>query len=182
MVEIKQSKLAKDMSIEPSAAKDRFLSLLDEHKGIIYKVANSYCRDVEDRKDLVQEIVIQLWVSFGKYDAQYKWSTWMYRIALNVAISFYRKAKRRRESTVSFTDNIMDFTEDTDPMEADSNVAALHGFIDQLGRFDKALIILYLEDNSYKEIAELLGITETNVATKINRLKKKLKHQFSTNQ
>lgn len=100
------------MSIESSeVVKERFLSLIEMHKGIIYKVANAYCRDVEDRKDLVQEIVIQLWRSFDKYDAQYKWSTWMYRIALNVAISFLRKEKRRKDAALSLTANIIEVPE-----------------------------------------------------------------------
>ena len=80
-----------------------FLSVIENNKGIIYKVANSYCKDDEDRKDLVQEIIFQLWQSFGKYDDQYKLSTWMYRIALNVAISFYRKGSRRKDISIPFT-------------------------------------------------------------------------------
>ena len=183
MGKIHQLKLAKEVSIESSeAVKERFLSLIDEHKGVIYKVANTYCRDVEDRKDLVQEIIIQLWNSFGKYDSQCKWSTWMYRIALNVAISFYRKAKRRNESQAPLAENILEFAKENESAERDDNVAALYEFIDRLNKLDKALMILYLENNSHKEISELLGITETNVATKINRIKNKLKQQFSTTQ
>ena len=76
---------------------DLFLSVIETHKGIIYKVANSYCKDTENKKDLVQEIVLQLWKSFDSYNNQFKHSTWIYRIALNVAISYYRKEERRKE-------------------------------------------------------------------------------------
>ncbi|HZF13259.1 MAG TPA: RNA polymerase sigma factor, partial [Thermoanaerobaculia bacterium] len=78
-----------------SQPQDRFLALLDEHKKILYKVAGSYCRNPADREDLVQEMVVQLWRSFDRYDESYRFSTWMYRIALNVAISFYRSESRR---------------------------------------------------------------------------------------
>ena len=78
---------------------DLFLSVIETNKGIIYKVANSYCKDTEDRQDLVQEIVLKLWKSFDSYDEHFKHSTWIYRIALNTAISFYRKEKTRKEIT-----------------------------------------------------------------------------------
>lgn len=157
-----------------------FLELLEQHKRIIFKVCNSYCKDPESRKDLTQEIVIQLWKSFRKYDAQYKVSTWMYRIALNVAISFYRREKKHTttsplaESTLAFADD------STASQETESNIIQLHHFIDQLDELHKALMILYLDNNSYKDISEVLGITETNVATKINRIKQRLKQQFET--
>lgn len=154
--------------------------MLNQHKKIVFKVCNSYCKDPESRKDLTQEIVIQLWKSFKKYDSQYKISTWMYRIALNVAISFYRREKKHTlhsslaESTLSVVnDNIA-------TNETESNIIQLHHFIDQLDELHKALMILYLDNNSYKDISEVLGITETNVATKINRIKQKLKQQFET--
>jgi len=157
-----------------------FLDLIEQHKRIIFKVCNSYCKHQESRKDLAQEIVIQLWKSFGKYDSQYKVSTWMYRIALNVAISFYRREKKYT-STSSITESNIDFADDnTSSHDTESNIVQLHQFIDHLDELHKALMILYLDDNSYKDISEVLGITETNVATKINRIKQKLKQQFET--
>ena len=157
-----------------------FLDLLEQHKGIIYKVCNSYCKQRESRKDLAQEIVIQLWKSFRKYNSQYKVSTWIYRIALNVAISFYRR-EQKHTTTSPITESIFDFPDNNiSSQDTESTIAQLHHFIDQLDELHKALMILYLDNNTYKDISEVLGITETNVATKINRIKQKLKQQFDT--
>lgn len=163
--------------------KDKFLATLDTHKKIIYKVVNSYCKNKEDRKDLEQEIIIQLWNSFDKYNAEYKYSTWMYRIALNVAISFYRKEKKwlvindfyKEDSIYIIAD------ENKNKTELDYNIKLLREFINSLNELNKALMLLYLEEKPYDEIAEILGISKTNVATKISRLKLKLKKEFQKN-
>ena len=155
-----------------------FIKFLEEHKGIIYKVANAYCRDEEDRKDLIQEIIFQLWRSFAKYDQQYRASTWTYRIALNVSISFYRKEKRRTSPAMPLTKDILRVTDPYEDAALEENVTRLHQFINQLPALHRALMILYLDEKSYAEIASILGITETNVATKISRIKQKLKRQF----
>ena len=84
-----------------------FLAIIEANKGIVYKIANSYCRNEENRKDLIQEIILQLWLSFPKYDEQYKLTTWMYRIALNVSISFYRKENRRDEIRQPLPDDLL---------------------------------------------------------------------------
>jgi len=157
---------------------DIFLSVIESHKGIIYKVANAYCKDAEDRKDLVQEVIIKLWQSFHKYDNKYKLSTWIYRIALNTAISHYRSDYKRQQSTVSIYESLLEIADDNDKVELDNNVQLLYGFINQFDEMNKALMILYLDNNSYKDISEILGISETNVATKIARLKQRLKLQF----
>jgi len=154
-----------------------FLSVIDSNKGIIYKVANSYCKNSENRSDLVQEIIIHLWKSFGNYNEQYEHSTWMYRIALNVAISFYRKAKK--ELATPLTDNIIALVKDDEPGELEENVSLLYQFINELDELNKALMLLYLDNKTHKEMAEVLGISETNVATKIGRIKEKLKKKFS---
>lgn len=162
------------------AKNDQFLYLLNQHKKIVYKVCNAYCKDAEGRKDLAQEITVQLWRSFGKYNDQFKVTTWMYRIALNVAISFYRRERRNYEAA-SIPDEGVAIADDSESsMERESNIQQLHQFIDQLDELNKALMILYLDNNSYQEIADVLGITETNVATKISRIKQKLKQQFET--
>jgi RNA polymerase sigma factor (sigma-70 family) len=160
------------------AQKDQFLYLIQQNKKLIFKVCNAYCHNEEDRKDLVQEVIIQLWRSFEKYDGRCKLSTWMYRIALNTAISHYRASRNRTKNTVSIHESLIDFADENDHHELDANVKLLYSFISQFNELNKALMILYLDNNSYKDIAEVLGISETNVATKINRLKKQLKQQF----
>lgn len=164
------------MSIDKS---ERFLSVLQSNKGIIYKVSNAYCKKVEDRKDLIQEITLQLWRSFDRYDPQYKHSTWIYRIALNVAISFYRKETLRADNSAPLSEELFRLDENSSK-QSDPNLALLQKFIAELKELDRALMLLYLEEKSYKEIAEILGITETNVATKIARIKSALKQKFST--
>ncbi len=158
---------------------DTFLSVIELNKGIIFKVVNSYCKSVEDRKDLFQEIVIQLWKSFDNYDNNFKQSTWMYRISLNVAISFYRKDQRRRKILNPLTDGIVNFTDNDNPEDKESNLGMLQQIILQLKDLDKALMLLYLEEKSHKEISQIIGISETNVATKINRIKNVLKQKFT---
>ena len=163
--------------------KETFITTIDTHKKIIYKIVNSYCQNKEDRKDLEQEIIIQLWNSFDKYNAEYKYSTWMYRIALNVAISFYRKEKKwlvrndfyNEDLIYSITD------ENENKTDLDYNIKLLQEFINNLNELNKALMLLYLEEKPYDEIAEIIGITKTNVATKISRLKLKLKKEFQKN-
>jgi RNA polymerase sigma factor (sigma-70 family) len=159
--------------------KDRFIEIISQNKKLIFKVCNSYCRNTDDRQDLVQEVIIRLWQSFCKYDERYKLSTLMYRIALNTAISHYRSGKRRNESTISIHESLIDIADDNPETELDDNVKQLYAFINQLDELNRALMILYLDDNSYREIAEVLGITETNVATRISRVKQNLKQQFA---
>ena len=155
-----------------------FLELIEDNKGILYKVSAVYCADRGEREDLMQEMIYQLWrsASAGNYDKTRKFSTYMYRIALNVAISFYRKAGRTGVK-VSL-DGEMQLAEDRPEEGLQERVEVLHRFIAGLGELDKALMILYLEERSYKEIAEVLGLTETNVATKLSRIRDRLKQKF----
>lgn len=160
--------------------KEGFLKLLEANKLIIYKICNSYCKNASDRDDLAQEISYQLWRSFHHFNGSVQFSTWMYRVALNVAITFYRKIKTA-EAIIKLAETdteLEDRKEDTTDLE--NNMNALQQFINELKELDKALMILYLEEKSYREIAEILGITETNVATRISRIKDKLKQKFST--
>ncbi|CAN5176537.1 sigma-70 family RNA polymerase sigma factor [soil metagenome] len=155
-----------------------FVTLIGENKRIIFKIANAYCRNKNDREDLAQDIIYQLWRSWSTYNAAYTFSTWLYRIALNVAISFYRK-KKHLSNTISFNNSVMEMEDKNEyPAEMESNIELLQQFIRELKELDKALIILHLEGKTYKEIADILGITETNVATKLSRIKDKLKHKF----
>ena len=164
------------MGIAMGAARDRFQALLAQHEKIVFKVAGMYCRNAEDQRDLAQEICVQAWRSFGSYDPARSFSTWMYRIALNVAISNARSAGLRDRHAVPLDEDVHDIAdENAVPGETDERVRILHRFIEQLGALDRALMLLYLEDRSYREIADVLGITETNVATKINRLKQRIR-------
>lgn len=156
-----------------------FESIIEKNKGIIYKVANSYCKDSNDRKDLVQEIIIQLWRSFKQFDHSSKFSTWMYRVALNVAISFYRKDSKRKMLSSELTESLMSITPENEPSEIEGQINQLQQFIAELKDMDRALMILYLEDRTQKEMGEIMGITETNVSTKIARIKEKLRTKFS---
>ncbi len=156
-----------------------FLKRIVENKLIIYKICNSYCKNQHDRDDLAQEITYQLWKSYTHFNGTVKFTTWMYRVALNVAITFYRKTKTA-EAIIKLSEpdtEIIDEKENRDELEKNINI--LQQFINELKELDKALMILYLEEKSYSEIAEVLGITETNVATRIGRIKDKLKQKFS---
>jgi RNA polymerase sigma factor (sigma-70 family) len=158
----------------------RFQTLIDEHKKILYKVCNSYCRNREDRKDLGQEIVIQLWRSFNTFDERCRFSTWMYRVALNVAISFYRRESTRTRHVISDEQHLLDAADETQSRPDD--IRLLYEFIEGLDPLTKALVLLYLDGNNYEEIASALGISETNVATRINRLKTSMHEAFSDKQ
>jgi len=164
-----------------STAPDKsFLDLIEENKKIIFKICNSYCPNKEQRDDLAQEIVYHLWKSYQAYNHNLKFSTWMYRIALNVAISFYRKEKKWKPHVV-ITEHLVLFENTVDP-ENENKLNLLLQFIHQLKEIDKSVMLLYLDDKSYREIAEITGISESNVATKINRIKERLKSNFLTTQ
>ena len=158
--------------------KETFLRLLEEHKGIIIKICNGYCQAKDDKEDLSQEIVYNLWKAFASYTADCKFSTWLYRVALNVAISYYRKEKRSLQYT-PYDENLIVFNDEEYNKELDGNLLLLQQFILELKEIDKSIMLLYLDDKSYHEIAEITGISETNVATKINRIKTNLKSKFS---
>jgi RNA polymerase sigma-70 factor (ECF subfamily) len=161
---------------------DRFMALFEQHRKIIFKVAGMYCWRAEDRLDLEQEITAQLWRSFPRFDSTRVFSTWMYRLALNVAISYVRVAGNQARRFVSLEDHGLDAIDpacrpgDLDEHEHDDRVRALNGFIAGLDGLNRALLLLYLDEQSYREIAEVLGISETNVATKINRLKARMRN------
>jgi RNA polymerase sigma factor (sigma-70 family) len=163
-----------------SPNKETFIQLINENKGIVYKVCNAYCHNKNNRDDLAQEILYNLWKSFHSYRTELKFSTWMYRIALNVAISFYRKEKKSNPHIEIF-DDVALFEENEKDSESEHNLMLLNSFIDKLKEIDKSIILLYLDNKSQKEIAEITGITESNVSTRINRIKYKLKSNFLTN-
>jgi RNA polymerase sigma-70 factor (ECF subfamily) len=155
-----------------------FLEIVEQHKGILFKVARSYCPNEEDQEDLLQEMMIQIWQSIHKYNDEYKISTWLYRISLNVAISFYRKSSTRTKRFSELTEQTPEILTE-EKSDSDHQLVLLEQFISELKNIDKALMILYLEDKSYNEIAEILGISISNVGTKIGRIKDKLRTRFS---
>ncbi len=161
---------------------DAFLRALAPHKTILYKVAYTYCRNSDDRSDLIQEMVIQLWRSFARYDDQagVKFSTWMYRIAMNVAITQYRSQTRQIRDTVPLEEfglNIAaaDALDDT----ASDNMRALMTLIDGMDELNRALVLLFLDGYDAAEIADVVGISASNVSTRMTRIKQKLTAQFA---
>jgi RNA polymerase sigma factor (sigma-70 family) len=155
-----------------------FEDIIEQHKGILFKVARGYCVDVEDRQDLIQEMMIQIWYAIHKYDDRYKISTFLYRISLNVAISFYRKNSTRVKKCIELKDQIVE-TLNEDKLDVERQLNYLEQFINELKDLDKALMILYLEDKNHTEIAEILGMSISNVGTKVGRIKEKLKTRFA---
>jgi RNA polymerase sigma factor (sigma-70 family) len=155
-----------------------FNEILEQHKGILFKVSRMYCQNEVDRQDLCQEIRIQIWRSLHNYNDKYKMSTWLYRISLNVAISFYRKNIRREVTNIPLSEDISQIQE-SETTEKEHNLNLLEQFISELNDLDKALMLLYLEDKSHAEIADILGISVSNVSTKAGRIKERLRNRFS---
>jgi len=163
-------------------AQERFVALLDEHRKILYKVAGVYARNSEDRRDLAQEMAVQLWRSFGRYDARLRFSTWMYRIALNVAISFSRRETVRARHAAPAPASILEFAAGaSSAAPGDADLRLLDRFLARLEELDRALLLLYLDGNRYDAIAEVLGISESNVGTKLNRIKERLRRELAEN-
>lgn len=145
-----------------------FLEMIRRNSGIIYKVTSFYADKHNVQDDLYQEVVLNLWKSFSDFRGDSACSTWIYRVALNTCISFFRKSSRKP----MYVDLSPDLR-----VQSDENtlvVNELYALIGRLGKLERAIIFLYLEDRPYKEIAEIMGITPTNVSTKINRIKEKL--------
>lgn len=160
-----------------SLARERCQRLLEEHRGIVFKVANLYCRDAEDRRDLAQEIGAQAWKSFPRYDDARPFATWLYRVALNVAISFARSRAGRATLALDELDAEPCVDAEAQRENADG-VRTLRRCIAALDPLDRALLLLYLDERPQREIAEVLGLSETNVATKIGRLKKRIRERM----
>ena len=160
---------------------DDFLSKIFEHQGIIHKVCNLYADSAEDRKDLFQDMLLQLWKSYASFQQNSKWSTWMYSVCLNTALNTLRKNKKSK----SFFP--LDFLKQEpaacahEPSETDEQMVILHQAIATLSEIEKAIILLYLEEKSYEEIATIVGITTSNVGVKISRIKSKLELKLKSN-
>jgi RNA polymerase sigma-70 factor (ECF subfamily) len=152
---------------------DIFVSVIDAHKGILHKIAGAYS---PHKEDLMQEITLQLWKSFDNYDPQYRYSTWIYKVALNVSLAYARKEQNRKKFNTPWKDNI-ETTDEHD--EHEGNFAHLQQFIRELKELDRAILLLYLDEKTQKEMAEIIGLTETNISTRIGRIKGILKQKFA---
>jgi len=151
-----------------------FLQLVQQHQGIIRKVCHLYGRSDVDRDDLYQEIVIQLWKAFGSFRGEAKISTWMYRIALNTAISNLRK--QARKVALSFPEFIpLEEADTNEERIKEEKLKEMYAAISRLSEVEKAVVMLYLEDKSYEEMEEILGISNGNLRVKMNRIKDKLR-------
>ncbi len=156
--------------------KDDFITAITANQGLIFKIASIYTTSNEDRNDLTQEIIYQLWKSFDSFNQRSSLSTWMYRVAMNVAI-YHLKIARRKIQTVPLDEQVLDFHEfDNNEMEEKWQLFKRH--IDSLNLLDKGIVILYLENKSHEEIAQITGISVSNVGTKLSRIKEKIKQQI----
>jgi RNA polymerase sigma-70 factor (ECF subfamily) len=154
-----------------------FIELVRTHEGIIYKITRVYLDQEEDQQDLYQEIVYQLWKSFDSFRSDAKWSTWMYRVALNTAISFLKRDRSRPKKVTS--EHLDHFKmEPFDPV-MEQRIEWLYRSIQELSVVEKGIILLYLEGKSHQEISTITGFTKSNVGTRISRIKEKLKKQIS---
>jgi len=161
-----------------TAPRDGFPALLQAHRGIVAKVAGTYAWHPDDRDDLMQDIAAQLWRAWPGYDPARPFATWMYRIALNVAISDVR-SRTRAPSSEAWSEDHHDLADPhAHDHEGRQQVDLLYRFIRTQPPLDRALLLLYLEDHSHREMADVLGLSETNVATKISRLKQRLRQEL----
>jgi RNA polymerase sigma-70 factor (ECF subfamily) len=160
----------------PVSDHEQFLALLESHQRPLFKVCWAYGSTSHDRDDLFQEIVGRLWTSFGKYDRSRKFSTWMFRVALNVAIDFRRRQQRWRRETASLDEDraAVSAAAADDPMKR-QQLQDLRDLLEQQSDADRAILLLYLEGHSHREIGEVLGTSESNVGTRLNRLKTSLR-------
>ncbi|MCK0157537.1 RNA polymerase sigma factor [Cellulophaga sp. F20128] len=151
-----------------------FVTELQNNQNIVHKVCSLYTNDRDAHNDLFQEITIQLWKAYPKFRGDSKFSTWMYRVALNTAITLYRKSKRK-VNTQNYDSIIYKIKADEYDETQELQLKLMYTAVKQLGDIDKALVFLYLEDKNYTEISETLGISEVNARVKMNRIKNKLK-------
>jgi len=164
--------------------KEEFVSQIEKHQGIIYKVSRMYCDKEECRQDLFQDILVQLWQSFPTFNKQSKFSTWMYRVALNTAIAQFRKDKKNtaiaqfRKDKKNNEDAVpeipVNIPEEESYKEKEDRRELVQKAINKLNKAEKAIIVLYMDDYTYEEISEIAGITLSNVGVKISRIKTKL--------
>ncbi len=155
--------------------KDRFIRVVKKNNGLIFKVATLYTNTLQDREDLVQEIIFQVWKSFDTFNEQSKISTWMYRVAMNTAIYSFKSSKRQ-VNTIPIDLEAEQFAEVMEKSE-EERIKMLYEQIHTLSVLEKGIILLYLEGKNHQEIASIIGITTSNVGTRISRIREKLKEK-----
>lgn len=146
-----------------------YLQKIEEHKGIILKVVNLYADDLEDRKDLYQEIVLQSFSAYARFQGNSKFSTWLYRISLNVALTFLNKSKKTTKIKETATLDIS-----YQPPELSERADSLYRAIKQLAEIDRSIIMLHLDDFDNTEISEMMGLSKSNTNVKLHRIKQQL--------
>jgi RNA polymerase sigma-70 factor (ECF subfamily) len=163
--------------METKELEKEFLSMIEEQKRTIYKVCYMYANDQDDLNDLFQETVLNLWKGFPKYRGDSTFNTWVYRIAMNTCITFLRRSNTRLQTvpmTAQMTGCLV-----TDE-ETEARLKELYTLINQLGKLERALILLWLEERNYQEMADILGISKVNVGVKLNRIREKLKRMSNS--
>jgi len=156
---------------------EKFIEVIKENEGIIFKITAVYTNEREDRRDLYQEIVYQLWKSYESFRGESKISTWLFRIALNTSISYLNQAKRK-DNMLSLDEKILNIIDEKDTLLED-RYSILNSHIQRLNLIEKGIIILYMEGKSYDEIARITGFTTTNIGTRLARIKQKLKKEIN---
>ena len=159
--------------------KDQFLDILEKNIGIIIKIARAYSKTLHDKEDLINDITLELWKSFGRFKGDSKISTWIYRIALNTSMNYKRKREKDR---LFFLDDLKQIENQSWLIEQpdSSHSEILYQCIDELNQLNKAIILLYLDGNSHDEISDITGISKTNVGTRISRIKEQIKDLATT--
>lgn len=158
-------------------SEETFVKLIKENELIIFKISSIYTNDTEEKRDLYQEIIFQLWRGFQKFRAEAKPSTWIYRVALNTAISRIRQEKKKLESVPLDKQNLLLPDDFDDPLK--ERVNQLYQQIAKLNDLEKAIVLLYLEDKPHSEIAEITGLSVSNVGTRFSRIKEKLRKEMT---
>ena len=156
--------------------KDAFIAAINENQGLIFKIASIYTNNTEDRNDLAQEIIYQLWKSFDSFNRRSALSTWMYRVAMNVAI-YHLKIAKRKVTTVPLDEQFLNFRE-MDNNETEERWQTFKKHMETLNLLDKGIVILYLDSKSHEEIAEITGISVSNVGTRLSRIKERIRQQI----
>jgi RNA polymerase sigma factor (sigma-70 family) len=157
--------------------KKQFIATVQKNEALIYKVAGFYVSNLHDREDLVQEIIYQMWKSFDSFNNKSSVTTWMYRVAMNTAIYFLKKDKRK-VTVQSLEKEALEYPE-SEYAETEERLKAMHSYISELNLLEKGIVMLHLEGKSYEEIGSLVGISTSNVGTRLSRIKEKLKKQVA---